>query len=121
MYVAAYDVTKRETFESLTDIWMREVQMYSTVEGAIRMVVANKLDLEEERQVSQEEGAAFARKSNCLFVETSAKANLAVGQAFEELVLKILETPSLLTESGGGLKLGAGSAADTSSCSCSLA
>ena len=46
--------------------------------------------------MSVEEGQAFARKHGCLFVETSAKANTAVGQAFEELVLKVLETPSLL-------------------------
>jgi len=43
---------------------------------------------EAEREVSRDEGAAFARKHGCLFVETSAKANVAVGQAFEELVRK---------------------------------
>lgn len=41
---AVYDVTRRETFESLGDIWMQEVDMYSTVENAIKMVVANKVD-----------------------------------------------------------------------------
>lgn len=40
----AYDVTRRETFESLDEIWMREVDMYSTIEDAVKMVVANKLD-----------------------------------------------------------------------------
>lgn len=39
--------------------------------------------------MSRDEGAAFARKHGCLFVETSAKANVAVGQAFEELVRKV--------------------------------
>lgn len=37
-------MTRRETFESLDDIWMREVDMYSTVEDSVKMVVANKLD-----------------------------------------------------------------------------
>lgn len=40
----AYDVTRRETFESLDDIWMREVEMYSTIEDSVKMVVANKCD-----------------------------------------------------------------------------
>ena len=40
----AYDVTRRETFESIEDIWMGEVEMFSTVEGAIKAVVANKVD-----------------------------------------------------------------------------
>ena len=35
-------------------------------------------------------------QSGTLFVETSAKANVAVSQAFEELVAKVLDTPSLL-------------------------
>ncbi len=37
-------MTRQETFESLDDIWMREVDMYSTVEDSVKMVVANKLD-----------------------------------------------------------------------------
>lgn len=41
---AAYDVTRRETFESMEDIWMREVDMYSTVDNAVKMIVANKVD-----------------------------------------------------------------------------
>jgi Ras-related protein Rab-18 len=41
---AAYDVTRRETFESIEDIWMREVDMYSTVDNAVKMIVANKVD-----------------------------------------------------------------------------
>lgn len=39
-----YDVTRRETFESLEEIWMREVDLYSTVDQAVKMVVANKVD-----------------------------------------------------------------------------
>lgn len=58
------------------------------------------------REVSREEGADFARKQGCLFVETSAKTNVAVAQAFEELVLKIMETPHLLEEGQKGVKLG---------------
>ena len=38
------DVTRRETFESLDDMWMREVDMYSTIEDSVKMVVANKCD-----------------------------------------------------------------------------
>lgn len=80
--------------------------MYGTVEESVKMVVANKTDLTELREVSKEEGVDFARAHGCLYVETSAKGNVAVGQAFEELVLKVLETPSLLagTSSQFGLK-----------------
>ena len=43
--LAAYDVTRRDTFTDLDDIWMKELDMYSTVENSVKMVVANKLDL----------------------------------------------------------------------------
>ncbi|MEW5319100.1 MAG: hypothetical protein WDW38_010270 [Sanguina aurantia] len=122
--VYVYDVTRRETFEDLAGVWMKEVEMYSTVDDLIQMVVANKVDLAIQRQVTSAEGHEFARTHGCLFVETSAKANIAVEQTFEELVLKILDTPSLVESSGygakGGLRLKAsGEAGDgAGGCSC---
>ena len=77
-------------------------QMYSTIPDAIKMVVGNKVDLSENRQVSKEEGKAFARQHGCLFIETSAKENIKVAQCFEELVTKMLETPQLVEDYGGG-------------------
>ena len=71
-----------------------------------------------------QEGADFARAQGCLYVETSAKTNVAVSIAFEELVLKILDTPELLDDRGGPRGSGAGgiqlTQADSgySSCSC---
>lgn len=102
--IFVYDVSRRETFESLTDIWMKEVDMYSTVDDCAKMVVANKTDLPAElREVTREEGARLARQHGSLFVETSAKGNVAVPQAFDELVLRILDTPSLLAGTTGGV------------------
>jgi len=115
--VFVYDVTRKETFESLGDIWMQEVDMYSTIDDAVKLVVANKVDKDSEREVSRDQGAAFARKHGTLFVETSAKANTAVSQAFEELVAKILDTPSLLQDAGG-TRLHVGSTSTTTSSSC---
>lgn len=48
--------------------------------------------------MSWQEGADFAATHHCLYCETSAKQNVAVGVAFEELVLRILQTPGLLEE-----------------------
>ena len=109
--VYVLDVTRRETFESLGEIWMHEVSMYSTIEDSIKMVVANKTDLETQREVRTEECVEFAKKHGCLYVETSAKGNVAVDQAFEELVIKCLDTPGLLSPGGaaGGKGVGLGS------------
>ncbi|KAF6253303.1 GTP-binding protein yptV3 [Scenedesmus sp. NREL 46B-D3] len=108
------------TFTDLESIWMKEVDIYSNVEAAVKMVVANKVDLESERQVSKQQGIDFARNMGCLYVETSAKTNVAVQQAFEELVLKILETPDLVNTAlgTGGVKLNQQATAQASTCSC---
>ena len=44
--------------------------------------MGNKVDLEAEREVSFEEGQAFARKHQLMFFETSAKTALNVEAAF---------------------------------------
>jgi GTPase SAR1 family protein len=56
--LAAYDVTRRETFENLSEIWLREVDMYSTVQDAVWMIVGNKIDRNAERAVSRAEGVS---------------------------------------------------------------
>lgn len=45
--------------------------------------------MQENRQVTKEEGAAFARKNAMMFIECSAKTKLGIQQAFEELVQKV--------------------------------
>jgi len=44
-HAAVYDVTRSESFEDLERIWMKEVDIYSNIEDAVKMVVANKVDL----------------------------------------------------------------------------
>ncbi|KAK6162988.1 hypothetical protein DH2020_002829 [Rehmannia glutinosa] len=101
---AFYDVTRRDTFTNLSDIWAKEIDLYSTNQDCIKMLVGNKVDKESERVVSKKEGIDFAREYGCLFIECSAKTRVNVEQCFEELVLKILETPSLLAEGSAGVK-----------------
>ena len=42
------------------------------------MLVGNKVDLEDERVVSKEQGHSLARQLNCTFMEASAKTKLNV-------------------------------------------
>jgi Ras-related protein Rab-18 len=44
------------------------------------------------------EGAAFAARMGCLFVEASAKTAVGVTEAFSEVVERIIDTPSLWGE-----------------------
>ncbi|KAL2487321.1 Ras-related protein RABC2a [Abeliophyllum distichum] len=96
--ILVYDVTRRDTFTNLSDIWAKEVELYSTNQDCIKMLVGNKVDRESERVVSREEGMALANEFGCLFLECSARTRENVEQCFEELALKIMEVPSLLEE-----------------------
>lgn len=96
--ILVYDVTKRETFTNLSEIWAKEVDLYSTNQDCVKMLVGNKVDKDTERFVSREEGIELAKELKCLFLECSARTRENVHQCFEELALKIMEVPSLLEE-----------------------
>lgn len=95
--ILVYDVTQRETFDNLKETWLPELESYTTAStSVVKMVVGNKVDKEAStREVTKEEGAQFAKENGALFLECSAKTKLGVQQAFEELCLKIIETPEL--------------------------
>eukprot|EP00397_Hematodinium_sp_SG-2012_P033263 GEMP01035517.1.p1 GENE.GEMP01035517.1~~GEMP01035517.1.p1 ORF type:complete len:201 (+),score=25.62 GEMP01035517.1:34-636(+) len=92
--ILVYDCTIRESFASLSH-WLEEIKAHSTHDEAIKMLIANKVDLPDQ-QVARKEGEEFAFSHSMLFIETSAKTRVGVKQAFDELVLKILDTPPLL-------------------------
>ena len=81
-----YDLARRETFENIKD-WLRDVRENSTKENKI-MLVGNKIDLEEEREVTTEEGESFAKENGLFFYETSAKTNEegCVDEAFTSII-----------------------------------
>ncbi|CAN0926188.1 Ras-related protein RABC2a [Linum grandiflorum] len=96
--ILVYDVTRRETFTNLSDVWAKEVELYCTNQDCVKMLVGNKVDKDSDRAVTREEGMELAKEHGCLFLECSAKTRENVEQCFEELALKIMLVPSLLEE-----------------------
>ncbi|XP_070838843.1 ras-related protein Rab-6A isoform X1 [Chaetodon trifascialis] len=76
--VVVYDITNVNSFQQTTK-WIDDVR---TERGSdvIIMLVGNKTDLADKRQVSIEEGERKARELNVMFIETSAKAGYNVKQ-----------------------------------------
>ncbi|CAI0410863.1 unnamed protein product [Linum tenue] len=99
--VLVYDVTKRDTFTNLSEIWARDVEHYSTNHECVKLLVGNKVDKDSDRAVSREEGMALAQGLKCSFVECTAKSRESVEQLFRELILKIFEVPALLEKGSG--------------------
>ena len=84
--VLVFDVTQRATFAKLDD-WVREIRANAPLHSKM-ILIGNKSDLEEERQISPEEGKAFATRHDMFYWETSAKLNTGqfVHQAFGEII-----------------------------------
>ena len=85
-----YDITMRSTFEDLNQ-WIRQINDYQDISEFPIIIVGCKLDLEDKREVSTEEGHTFAAKYKCPFFETSARTGKGVKEAFSALIQKVYE------------------------------
>eukprot|EP00052_Salpingoeca_macrocollata_P004195 m.39891 g.39891 ORF g.39891 m.39891 type:complete len:208 (+) comp14049_c0_seq1:61-684(+) len=81
--VVVYDITNRNSFQQ-TSKWIDDVRT-ERGQDVIIMLVGNKTDLTDKRQVSSEEGEAKAKELNVMFIETSAKAGYNVKQLFKRV------------------------------------
>ncbi|KAE9551840.1 hypothetical protein FO519_004941 [Halicephalobus sp. NKZ332] len=79
-----YDVTRYESFRKI-EAWFEEAQRYIEKYYTV-MLIGNKMDLTEERQVPTEEGYNYAKTKGFFFMETSALQETNVEPAFMELV-----------------------------------
>ncbi|GEM06554.1 ras-related protein Rab-18 [Rhodotorula toruloides] len=105
--ILVYDITARDTFESLSS-WINELDTFAGTGPAsrevVRMIVGNKVDKEFSRTVSTAEGQAFAasRDPPWLFMECSAKKGgddvSGDDGIFGKVVDRIIATPSLYTK-----------------------
>ena len=87
-FLCTYAITSRSSFDEVTSF--REQILRVKDEDQVPMVlVGNKCDLEEERQVSTTEGQDLAKSFGCPIFETSAKARINVEDAFYQLVREI--------------------------------
>ena len=79
MAVIVYDTTSRDTFNSISE-WIKECKYGNPTLTSV--LVCNKTDLIQERNITTEEGGNFARENNMLFFETSAKTKYNVEKIF---------------------------------------
>lgn len=95
--IIVYDVTDRETFDNVRT-WITEIEKYSQA-GVCKILVGNKCDMEDRRQVTYEEGKEFASQFGMPFLETSAKATQRVDEAFDTMTKEIKE--KMMSKPGG--------------------
>jgi len=77
--IYVFSVTDRNSFQNIPN-WVEEVRRI--VGDLPSILVGNKTDLVDQRVVTKEEGQALAAQLGFPYIETSAKADLNVGNAF---------------------------------------
>lgn len=82
-----YDVTNEKSFDNIKN-WIRNIEEHATGDVE-KMILGNKCDIQERRQVSRERGEQLAIDYNIKFMETSAKASINVEEAFYTLAKDI--------------------------------
>ena len=84
-----YDITRKTTYDNI-DKWIGELKTNGS-EDVLIMLVGNKSDLEEKREVITEEVEKKAQEQKLAFCETSALNGKNVEYAFENLINEILK------------------------------
>ncbi|XP_021814954.1 ras-related protein RABA3 [Prunus avium] len=82
-----YDITKRQTFDHVAR-WVEELRAHAD-SSIVIMLVGNKADLGEQRDVPTEDAVEFAEDQGLFFSETSAFSGENVDTAFFSVLEKI--------------------------------
>jgi Ras-related protein Rab-8A len=82
-----YDITSEKSFDSIRN-WIRNIEEHASADVE-RMLIGNKCDMNDKRQVSKERGEKLAIEYGMKCMETSAKLNENIENAFFTLAKDI--------------------------------
>ena len=87
--LVVYDITQKKTFENI-EKWVNDLKAAGDPKITI-ILIGNKNDLDNKRQVSKDQGEEKARSFGCAFLETSAYSGDNIDKAFNLMVKEIYE------------------------------
>jgi GTPase SAR1 family protein len=86
--MVVYDITDAESFQNISS-WLIEIEKNAN-KNVYKYLVGNKSDLEQNRQISYEQGKELAEVHGMKFIETSAKTSSNVSEGFAEMTKEII-------------------------------
>ncbi|BFZ06605.1 hypothetical protein BsWGS_09644 [Bradybaena similaris] len=91
-FVVVYSITSIQSYQDIKTM-KDQIQRVKGVDRIPMILVGNKSDLENQREVSPSEGASLAQYWACPFLETSAKSTNNVNEVFIEIVREMNSSP----------------------------
>lgn len=95
--ILVFDICFPSTFEALAS-WMDKLNAAGP-KGIIHIIVGNKCDLNDKRQVSRENAEAYASSNGAIYIEASARDDINVTQIFREIA-RILDKNHFTSSTG---------------------
>ena len=88
--VMVYSINSKESFENI-EMWLRELRTHSNPDAKV-FLIGNKIDLENERQITKEQGEQFAKDNKINgFMEASAKTGVNAQKIFIQAATTLYE------------------------------
>jgi len=87
--IVVYDITRRETFDHAPK-WFGEIERHA-MPDARKLLIGNKSDLNDQRQIESDEAQSYGRKMNITAIETSAKEATNVDHSFKMLAQDVIQ------------------------------
>ena len=79
-----FDVTNINSFNSLSN-WINNLKTVVDLNTVLLYIIANKIDLGKDRVIKTEQIKNFCKEENLIFFETSAKLNIGINEAFDDI------------------------------------
>merc|ERR1711871_705623 len=94
--IIVYDITDKESFYNLNK-WIEQCNQFNG-EKVLKIIVGNKIDSENKREIDRELVNNFCKSNNLFHIETSAKNSEKIDELFEHIIEELTKNIETKTE-----------------------
>jgi small GTP-binding protein len=88
--ILVYDITRKESFDEIKEYWYNQIKECAP-KNIVIGIAANKCDLYDNEQVSEDEARNFANEIGAVFKLTSASTNQGIEELFKGVGCRVLD------------------------------
>jgi len=99
--IILYDITQKASFDHIRN-WITEIDKFGK-QGVLKIIVGNKLDMENNRKITKEAAENLALKYGIKLWEVSAKDNTNIEEMFLDTIKTLLEKNSKIISEGSSM------------------